>query len=230
MGTEGKILLWWILFGGTHLLGSTAPVRDFLLRTLRLRGFKAVYSLIALATFLPLCFAYFTNKHAGPLLFTPPESFRPLTQVLLFLFLLALTQGLAAPSPMATILEISGMGGQKARGILRATRHPMTFGYFLFGIGHCLSNPFRGDWIFFGGFVVFALLGSIHQDRRAVATGSKAVKQFQRETSLIPFAAILAGKQRLGFREYNRFALAAAVILFLILRYFHASLFGGFAT
>ena len=42
LGADGKIAIWWLLFGGTHILGSTVPVRGFLMRThgLRVAGLK----------------------------------------------------------------------------------------------------------------------------------------------------------------------------------------------
>ena len=68
----------------------------------------------------------------------------------------------------------------------------------------------------------------MHQDGRARSTGPDPVRQFQDQTSLLPFGAILSGRQRLAAREFNQVALWASIILFAILRAFHGRLFGGF--
>jgi uncharacterized membrane protein len=70
----------------------------------------------------------------------------------------------------------------------------------------------------------------MHQDRRQQATGSVQVKQFLADTSAIPFAAIIRGKQRLAPGEYHPPALAAAIVLFILMRLLHPMLFGGFGS
>ena len=229
MGTVSKLLLWWILFGGTHILGSTLPVRTFLIRRIGLPAFKGLYSLVALATLLPLSFVYFLEKHAGPALFTPAPGMRIVTQVLMFFAVLVLGQAVATTNPMGTMAELSGQHMDRARGIQRVTRHPMNFAFALFGLAHCLVNPHSGDWIFFGGFVVYAAASSLHQDRRTFATGPEAVRQFQAQTSCLPFVGILSGRQRLAPEEYSRIALAVSLAVFVLLRLFHGALFGGFS-
>jgi uncharacterized membrane protein len=226
--TEGKVLLWWVLFGGTHIGGSSVALRSALIRKIGLRPFKLLYSLVAFATFVPLCWTYFVDRHSGEMLFEAGPALGLVAQALMLLALLALAQSLVTPNPLSTMVELAGSYSPAPRGIQRITRHPSGLAMGLFGLAHCLANPFTGDWIFFGGFTVFAVLGAIHQDRRTLATGPAAVKEFQEATSSVPFAAILAGKQRLAPGEYNRLALLAGLVVFLALRTFHAALFGGF--
>lgn len=228
MENEGAILLLWLLFGATHIGGSSMPVRGRLIRWLGLTGFKALYSLIAFATFIPLCYVFFKNKHAGLVLFVPDSGLRLTTQVLMLLAVIVLGQSLATSNPMTTMAEMTGRFRGRARGIQRVTRHPQNFAFGLFGFAHMLSNPFVGDWIFFGGFLVYGLLSAVHQDSRTLTSGPKEVLEFQAETSVIPFAAILVGKQRPAFREYNGIALVISILCFIALRLLHRRLFGGF--
>jgi uncharacterized membrane protein len=230
MENEGVILLWWLLFGTTHIGGSSLPMRSFLIRRLGLAGFKALYSLTALATFVPLCYVFFKNKHAGIVLFVPDSSLKLATQVLMLLALIVLGQSFSTPNPMTTVAEMTGRFRGRARGIQRVTRHPQNFAFGLFGFAHLLSNPFVGDWIFFGGFLVYGILSALHQDRRTRVTGPQEVREFQAETSAIPFGAILTGKQRLALGEYNGMALLISILCFVILRLLHRRLFGGFWT
>lgn len=229
MGAEAQLLMWWILFGGTHIAGSSAAVRPRLVGAVGLPAFKGIYSLVSFATFLPLCFIYARNKHAGSVLFASGGALVLLAHALMLVALVVLVQGLATPNPITTAAEMSGKYTDAAKGIQRVTRHPSNFGFALFGIAHCLTNPYVGDWIFFGGFVVYAVLSSMHQDARMRAGGQEAVQHFLGQTSLVPFGAILAGKQQLAFGEYSRPALGASLGLFVLLRIFHGSMLGGFS-
>ena len=230
MTPELQILLWWFLFGGTHVLGSSVPVRTAVIGKLGLGGFKVIYSLVSLATFIPLVYVYFTNVGSGALLFRPVPALMWVTQVLMVIALIVLAQAATTPNPLTTAAEMSGDFPAEARGIQRITRHPSNLAFSLFGIAHMLSNPYAGDWIFFGGFVVFAIISSFHQDRRTLAGGRDEVARFQAETSLLPFGAIVAGKQRLALREYNKGALVVALLLAAVLWYFHPVVFGGFGA
>ncbi len=230
MPPEFVILIWWLAFGGAHVFGSSVPVRTALIGKLGNKGFKGLYSLVALATFVPLVYVFFTNKGAGAMLFRPSSSMMLGTEILMALAFIVLAQGLATPSPMTTAAEMDGEYPDKGRGIQRITRHPGNFAFALFGIAHMLSNPRVGDWIFFGGFVVYGIVSSMHQDRRTLAGGREEVARFQADTSSIPFAAILKGNQRLALGEYSKGALVIGVGLAALLWYFHPNVFGGYGV
>ena len=224
--SEVHILLWWVLFGGTHVLGSSVPVRTALSGKLGTKGFKALYSVVSFATFVPLVYVFFTHKSAGAMLFRPPAGMMRVTEALMFLAFIVLAQGMITPSPMTTAAEMSGEYSDKARGIQRITRHPGNFAFALFGVAHMLSNSYVGDWFFFGGFVVFGLVSALHQDRRTLAGGREEIARFQADTSALPFAAIITGRQRLAPGEYSKGALVVGIVLAAVIWYFHANLFG----
>ena len=146
------------------------------------------------------------------LLYKPGYALQLATQLLMLLAFIVLGQSMATTSPMTTLAEMTDRFRGQARGIQRLTRHPQNFAFALFGFSHLLSNPYVGDWIFFGGFIVYGLLSALHQDRRTLATGPIEVRQFQANTSVIPFRAILEGKQRLAVDEYNALALVLAIL------------------
>lgn len=229
MSGEVKILLWWVLFGGAHVLGSSVPVRTRVIGAIGLQGFKGVYTLVAFATFVPLVYVYWHAKHEGAQMFEPGGGLKLVAQALMLAAFVVLVQGLTTPNPLTTSAEMSGKFPNAARGIQRVTRHPSNFGFCLFGVAHCLSNPFVSDWLFFGGFLIYAVVSAIHQDKRTLATGPEAVAQFQQDTSLVPFGAILGGRQQLALAEYKIGPLVASVVVFVFLRVMHGKFFGGFA-
>jgi uncharacterized membrane protein len=85
-------------------------------------------------------------------------------------------------------------------------------GIALWALSHLLLNGFLTDVVFFGGLLVFSLAGAAHQDARKRATEKARLGQFFAETSYWPFGAMLAGRNRLIWRElpWISFAVGAA--------------------
>ena len=230
MAPELQILMWWLLFGATHVLGSSVPVRTALIGKMGLRGFKGLYSLVSFATFIPLVYVFFTHKGAGAMLFRPSAAMMHVTEFFVVLAFIVFAQAAVTPNPMSTAAEMSDTFSRRPRGIQRITRHPANLAFTLFAVGHMFSNPYVGDWVFFGGFVVFGIVSTMHQDRRTLASGRPEVAQFQSETSQLPFVAVFSGKQRLALMEYNKGALVAGIALAGVLWYVHPVIFGGYGA
>ncbi len=222
------ILFWWLMFGGMHVIGSSTPVRTAVISRIGLLAFKGLYSLVALATFIPLCYFYLTHKHVGYFLYNSCHFLQLLAQLFMLAAFIILLQGFTTANPMTSQAELTERFTHTGRGIQRITRHPQNLSFALFGLAHLLTNPYAGDWIFYGGFIVYGIVSARHQDRRLLATGPEETKQFLADTSAIPFAALLKGKQRFGLDEYYPPALAAAVVIFILMRLLHPMLFGGF--
>jgi uncharacterized membrane protein len=216
----------WAAFAGTHLCLSSARARATLIARVGPQPFQGLYSLVAFATFVPLVWIYATHKHAGPLLWTaigPPPVALVVNHVLMAtamaLFVASLLPASTAPSAMLA------RGPARVHGVLRVTRHPMLMAFALFGVAHLLVNGSLGDVLFFGGFPLFTWIGARHQDgrkRREVAGYDALVAA----TSIVPFAAILSGRQRLVARELPLPALAGGLILTVVIRWYHHPLFG----
>ncbi len=211
---------WWVLFGATHLLLSSARVRPKLVTRWGERPFRAVYALIALATFMPLCMYYAEHKHVGPQLWVTLEPYllaRDLNIAGMLLAFILLLGG---------VLDRPSQGTPRAYGMTRITRHPFFAAAFLFGLAHLAVIGALGDLIFFGGFVVFAWVGAKHLDQRK-SRDVPGYPAFQDATSFVPFAAIVSKKQPFPGRELRWGAIVVALILFYVVRFYHPALFGG---
>ena len=227
LSPTNRVLLLWILFGGTHVLGSTVPVRAWLVARLGLPGFKGLYSLVAFATFIPLVVVYGRAVHEGPAFWEPSLALNLVAQLLMVFSTLFLTHGILTVNPLSTAAEMSGRRDREVRGFLGVTRHPLNTAFFLFGVSHLLANPFGADVAFFGGFAVYAVVSAWHQDRRLRATGGPEVVAFLDATSLVPLAAVVSGKQLLNRRMVSPIALVLGLGLFVVLRTWHADWIGG---
>lgn len=206
MGAAFWIVFWWAMFAGTHMVLSSPPVRGKLIARLGEKTFRGLYSLIAFATFIPLVWVYFGNRHAGGVVWSlaAAPGVRPLAMLLAVLGIAMIVGGVLHPSP--ALVGIKQAWG--ARGLTRITRHPLFMGIALWALSHLLLNGFVTDVLFFGGVLAFSLAGAAHQDARKRATEEERLGQFLAESSYWPFAAVIAGRNRVIWRELPWIALA----------------------
>lgn len=215
------VALLWLAFTATHVGLSSARVRPRLVAALGEAGFLGLYSLVALALFIPLVWLYFTSKHAGAALWVLPRG-PALT------WTVYVGMGVAFILLVASFLRPSPAGMAPAEstphGVHLLTRHPMVMAFVVFALVHLLPNGWASDVAFFGGFAAFALLAAAHQDRRKLATGPAGYREFYEHTPFLPFT----GRDTLrGLRELSPIAVVGGIGLALAIRYFHASWFGG---
>ena len=216
------IVCLWIAFAATHIGLSSLPVRARLMGALGERGFQGLYSVVALAIFVPLVWVYFANQHAGPHLWYlgSDAAVRWLAYAGVTLALALVIGGVMQPSPAAML-----PGQRELRGALRITRHPVFMGTGIFGLAHLLvANVHAAELAFFAGLPLFALLGCRHQDRRKLASDGDGYREFVARTGFLPFSRAGWG---LGLREMGA-PLALAVATAVGLRVFHPAWFGGF--
>lgn len=194
------------MFAGTHLVLSSLPVRGKLVARLGEKGFVRLYSLVAFATFIPLVWVYFGNRHAGGVIWNlaAAPGVRPLAAALAVLAIALIVGGVLHPSP--ALVGMKQAWG--ARGLTRITRHPLFMGFALWALSHLLLNGFLTDVLFFGGMLAFSLAGAAHQDARKRAIEGERLGQFFAESSFWPFGAIIAGRNRIIWRELPWIALA----------------------
>lgn len=218
------ILFWWLAFAGSHYLLSSLRVRRPLIERLGQGGFVALYSAAAFASFIPLVATYWRHKHDGPQLWnlTGMPGIRLLAIVVIGLGAVFLVLSFLQPSPTGMVPGAP----KRARGVTRITRHPLFLSISLWGLGHMLVNGFLGDAIFFGGFIVHAVVGAVHQDARKRALEGESLAPFYAETSLLPFVAIVGGRNHLVWSEIPLLGAIAGVALAATLYAFHPQLFG----
>lgn len=212
----------WLTFGGTHLALSSLRLRPTLVSKLSPGGFFGIFSLVALATFVPLAWLYFANKHTGPFLWYlgAAPGLRPIMYVGMGVAFSLAIGGLLRPSPAALRSSTT-----EARGLLRLTRHPTFMGVGLFGLLHLLVVPVNlAELLFFGGLPLFACIGCAHQDRRKLAEGGETFRRFYDATVFLPFSRPAALPAAL--RE-DALVIALGIGATVLVRYFHPTLFNG---
>lgn len=218
MGPTAWIVLLWIAFAATHLGLASRRVQPAFEARLGRLGYQGLYSLVALALFVPLVWIYFENRHAGPVLWAVPVG--PGLRALLYAGMLVgfavAVVGLVRPSPASLV-----PGEPEARGVYRVTRHPLVLGLALVFALHLIPNGAASDVAFFGGFVLFSLAGTRHQDLRKLASGDPAFRAFYERTPYLPFTRRGALH---GLREVSAPLAAGALAAGLLARWLHGSL------
>ena len=212
----------WVLFAASHMALSSRRFRPRLVARLGERGFQGVYSLLALAIFVPLVANYYAHKHAGAYLWTLSQlpGVRWLGYGLMGAAFVLVVAGLVQPSPAGLVPTKPAV-----RGVARITRHPVLMGLGVWGLAHLLlTSVHAAELAFFGGFAIFAVVGCEHQDQRKLAA-SEGYRAFHAATPFLPFS-------RLGFvRGLAEMPLPVAIAVGIALtwalrRYAHAWLSG----
>lgn len=217
--------LLWLLFGGTHVGLASRRVRAWLVGLVGEGGFFGLFSLVAALTFWALIAYYAAHRLDGvagldagrvPLL-------RWLLMGVIATGLALIAAGLAVYPRLPVALF--GQPIVAPRGVERITRHPFFVGAALLGLAHALLAPHLGGAVLMGGFAVLGISGARHQDAKYRRTRGQAYEDYAAVTSVVPFAAILSGRQRFVPRELPLGAFAAGIGLTVLLRFSHASLF-----
>lgn len=217
--------LLWLLFGGSHVVLSTQPIRKRLAARLGEAGFIFLYSSVAIVTFAALVHYVALHRLAEPqasLLVTIPPVRGALIALSVFGFSLFVTAVLVYPRlPMATFRHRV----MPARGVQQVTRHPFFSGIAIWAAAHALLAPSTVSFVFFTGVVALSFVGGMHQDRRLIAELGEPYRAYVASTSFWPFVAVVTKRQRINWREQPWFGYGVGIGASLGLYEVHADIF-----
>jgi zeta-carotene isomerase len=208
-----------VLFAVVH--SGMAGLRTYVEPIVGPRPWRVVFAVVSLPLALS-CISYFINHaHDGYQLWdirTNNELYQPYIHTLLymtnfisFLFLYPSTFNLleiaAVEEPQLHLYET---------GITRITRHPQAFGQILWCVAHSLylgtTTAVAASTI----LILHHIFSIYHGDRRLISRhGIEKFTYIQQQTSIIPFAAILDGRQQLPsdyYKEFLRVPYAVVII------------------
>ena len=104
-----------------------------------------------------------------------------------------------------------------AEGIIRISRHPQAVGQILWCMTHALWIGSSFMLVTCAGLIAHHLFAVWHGDRRLRARFGDAFEELRSNTSVVPFLAVLDGRQTLVWQEFLRPAqlgIAVAVAVF----------------
>jgi uncharacterized membrane protein len=205
----------------THNGLASGVMRSRLVAGLGANGFRIFYSILSVLALVLLARASGAAETLP--LWSAPAWLRLLLALIMLPAFLFFAAGLLR-NPTAVGGE--ALAGQQIRGIQRITRHPMLWSFALWALVHVIGNGDLTSLIFFGTFAISAFLGMPSIDRKLAARNPEAAAKLQAETSILPFGAILAGRNRLVLAEIGWLAPLLAVIGWAVTLHFHARFFG----
>lgn len=210
-------------FIGLHLGISGTPLRARLIARLGEKNYMAAFSLASAAGLTWLILAFLQARILQP---TAWPDARWVAVVLNFAGLMFISFGVLARAPTAVGGQSQLDAAEPATGLHRVTRHPMLWGFALWAAAHMLFNPQWPALVFFGAFLLLAVLGPRSIDAKRAATLGERWQRYAAVTSNLPFAAIMQGRNRLVASELIAFPLLVAIVLTELLLLFHADWFG----
>lgn len=203
----------------THFGIAGSSLRPRLVAAMGEPAYRAVYSVVALAATVWLVVAWRTAPFVE--LWPSGPGLRHLPMLVMPVALLLIACGVMQRNPTAI-----GAGSGEARGMVRVTRHPVMWGIGLWALVHILANGDLAAILFFATFAVLAFGGMATLDRKYAARDPAGWRQLVASTSILPFRAILDGRQRLRPREIGWAPLAVAAGLFVVLLLLHPWVIG----
>jgi uncharacterized membrane protein len=221
MGSIDALVVAAVAFVASHFLLSH-PLRTALVRAIGEKGFLAAYSLIAILTFGWMIMAYSRAPVSTPLWPAGDALWAAVTAVMLIASILLMGSLIRNPALPA------GSGGaafpETARGVYAVTRHPMMWSFALWGLCHIAVFPVARNIVLALAIIVLALVGAALQDRKKQRLQPDLWPEWESKTSYLPFAAIAAGRARLG--GFGMHALAGGVVVWLVATWAHIPLTG----
>jgi uncharacterized membrane protein len=218
-----SLLLAAIFFAGIHLGVAGTTIRDRAIAALGRSGFTVAFSIATVAGLAWLVMAY--NRAPYVVTWGMLEWWKPFAIILMLPASLLVVIGLTTPNPTAVAQE--NRLAQPPQGIVRITRHPFLTGVALWALVHLIGNGDVASCVFFAVWAVVALAGTVSIDRkRRRLLGAAAWEPFATQTSIVPFAAIAAGRNRFRPGEIGAWRWGAAVVLYVLMLAGHADVIG----
>ena len=119
------------------------------------------------------------------------------------------------------LLEIPSLQKPKIRiystGIMRVTRHPQAIGQIIWCIAHSLWIGTSFTLVTSFGLICHHLFAIWHGDKRLEFKFGDEFHRFKKNTSIIPFLAIIDGRQVLKFREFLKLSQIGILVAIVVI-------------
>jgi uncharacterized membrane protein len=217
-----SLLLAAIFFAGIHLGVAGTTIRDRAIAALGQSGYRVAFSIATVVGLTWLVMAY--NRAPYVVTWGMLEWWKPFAIILMLPASLLVVIGLTTPNPTAVAQE--NRLAQPPQGIVRVTRHPFLTGVGLWALVHLIGNGDVASLVFFAVWAVVALAGTVSIDRKRRRLLDGAWEPFAAQTSIVPFAAIVAGRNRFSPGEIGVWRWGAAVIVYVLMLAGHADVVG----
>ena len=200
---------------------SLAALRPWGEKRIGARLYRVLFALVSLNLAVAMIIYFFNHRYDGLQLWQVQgvvgvQSLVWWLSAISFLFLYPSTFNL---------LEIAAIQKPQVHlhetGIIRVTRHPQMVGQVIWCIAHTLWIGTTFTLLTSLGLILHHIFGVWHGDRRLQARFGESFETLKNRTSVMPFLAILQGRQTLNWQEFIRPAYLGIVGFVLLLWWAH---------
>lgn len=215
----------WIVL---HLVIAGSNLRWIIAARLGEGGFRIFFSLASIASLGFLIWSYARAIRPGDFygLWVAEDWILWFSFIIMPIAILLLVGSLSLANPTLAGAEGKLKAGNHATGMMRITRHPMLWAFALWAFSHLTVNGDAASLIFFGSFLIISLAGMRNIDAKRARTKPAAWADYAHETSIIPFFAIVQGRNRLVFKEIGLYRIGTALFIWLAMLGFHKIVIG----
>ena len=224
----GELVLASAFLLASHFGISSTGLRPWLIQRLGAGPYLGAYSVLALIAIFWLASAY--NRADTVVLWSPSPWQALVPLVIMPIALLLLVGALTTANPTIVGRALVSKKIDPPEGVLRITRHPTMWAFGLWALSHLTANGDLASLVLFGTIAALALIGTLLIDARYRERLGTLWQPFSDQTSNLPFAAIMTGRQKLDLGEIGWWRAAAALGLFVVLLALHSLIFGVSAT
>ena len=219
--TPSHLTMLGLLVGFAIAHSGLAALRPRAEKLIGPRLYRILFALVSLNLAVAMIIYFFNHRYDGLQLWQVQgvPAVKPIVWVLSaisFLFLYPATFNLleiaAIEKPQVHLYET---------GIIRITRHPQMVGQLIWCIAHTLWIGSTFTLLTSIGLVLHHLFGVWHGDRRLGDRYGEAFAAVKARTSVIPFLAILQGRQTLVWSEFLRPAYLGVAVFVGVLWWAH---------
>jgi uncharacterized membrane protein len=191
-----------LIFAIAHSGG--AALRPWAEKRIGPRLYRIIFALISLPLAVIVITYFFNHRYEGAQLWQVQgvpgvKATVWVLSAISFLFLYPATFNLleiaAIQKPQVHLYET---------GVIRITRHPQMVGQIIWCVAHTLWLGTSFTLVTSIGLVLHHLFGVWHGDRRLHSRYGEAFEIVKQRTSIMPFAAVIDGRQSLKWQEFIR--------------------------
>jgi len=200
-----------VVFVASHAVPTSGGMRRVLIARLGLWGYLIVYSALSLAALIWLIYAYIDAPYIE--IWVAPAWWPPVAAYTMPVAFLLLSLGLPRRAPKST-------------GVFAITRQPAMWGLGLWAVLHMIGNGDAAALLLFGSMALLAGVGAINMDARMRKSLGNGWDAYARQTSLLPFTALISGRNRLRFDDVNPVAVAMGCVVYTVVLWLHGPVIG----
>lgn len=191
------------------------------------RAYRIVFALASLGLAVPMVIYFFNHRYDGAQLW----NLQGVPGVQMTIWILSAISFLFLYPATFNLLEVAAIQKPQVHlyetGIIRISRHPQMVGQVIWCFAHLLWLGTSFMVVTCAGLVAHHLFAVWHGDRRLTQRYGEAFTQVKARTSVVPFLAIIQGRQSLKLQEFLRPAYLGVSGFVLLFWWLHPLLIQG---